>query len=116
VAKYFPPRSHRGLLKVHKRDTQKFYPPASNFHFSSHSHSHSTNSPCLKAWLVMRSFEKGDLSLGQLADSLGKTKADTLQFLAQFNIPLADYDVQEDLATVEKLLAFDFRLGDTGRL
>jgi len=53
----------------------------------------------------MRAFEKGDLSLGQLADSLGKTKADTLQVLAQFNIPLADYDVQEDLATVEKLLA-----------
>ncbi len=39
----------------------------------------------LKAWLAMRAFEKGDLSLGQLADSLGKTKADTLQVLAQFN-------------------------------
>ncbi len=59
----------------------------------------------LKAWLAMRAFEKGDLSLGQLADSLGKTKADTLQVLAQFKIPLADYDLQEDLATVEKLLA-----------
>jgi predicted HTH domain antitoxin len=59
----------------------------------------------LKAWLAMRAFEKGDLSLGQLADSLGKTKADTLQVLAQFNIPIADYDLQEDLATVEKLLA-----------
>jgi predicted HTH domain antitoxin len=59
----------------------------------------------LKTWLAMSFFEKGDLTLGQLADSLGKTKADTLQVLAQFNIPLADYDLQEDLATVEKLLA-----------
>jgi hypothetical protein len=50
----------------------------------------------LKSWLAIKAFEKGDLSLGQLAKILGKTKVDTLKMLGQFNIPVADYDLQED--------------------
>jgi predicted HTH domain antitoxin len=64
----------------------------------------------LKAWLAMRAFEKGDLSLGQLADSLGKTKADTLQVLAQFNIPVADYDLQKDLEFIKNCFPYKHRV------
>lgn len=55
----------------------------------------------LKPWLAIKAFEKGDLSLGQLAKSLGKTKVDTLKMLGQFNIPVADYDLQEDFAAIK---------------
>jgi len=59
----------------------------------------------LKAWMALKSFEKGDLSLGQLAENFGKSKIDTMQMLGQLKIPIADYDLQEDLDTVEKLFS-----------
>ncbi|MEE9303275.1 MAG: UPF0175 family protein [Thiotrichaceae bacterium] len=59
----------------------------------------------LQPWMALRAFQSGDLSLGQLAISLDKNKVETLEMLGQLNIPVADYDLQEDLAAVEKLLA-----------
>jgi hypothetical protein len=43
-------------------------------------------------WMALKAFEAGDLSLGQLANSFG-----------QLNIPIADYDLQEDLEAIKKL-------------
>ena len=59
----------------------------------------------LRSWFAIKAFEKGDLSLGQLATMLGKTKVDTLKMLGQFNIPVADYDLQEDFAAIEALFS-----------
>lgn len=59
----------------------------------------------LQPWMALKAFENGDLSLGQLAESLGKNKADTMEMLGQLKIPVASYDLQEDLDAVEKLLA-----------
>ena len=57
----------------------------------------------LMPWMALKAFETGDLSLGQLANSLGKNKVETLKMLGQLNIPIADYDLQEDLEAIKKL-------------
>ncbi len=59
----------------------------------------------LQPWMALKAFQSGDLSLGQLAASLQKSKVETIEMLGQLNIPVADYDLQEDLDAVEKLLA-----------
>ncbi len=57
----------------------------------------------LMPWMALKAFEAGDLSLGQLANSLGKNKVEILKMLGQLNIPIADYDLQEDLEAIKKL-------------
>lgn len=57
----------------------------------------------LMPWMALKAFEAGDLSLGQLANSLGKNKVETLKILGELNIPIADYDLQEDLEAIKKL-------------
>ena len=57
----------------------------------------------LKPWMALKAFQEGDLSLGQLANSFDKTKADTLDLLGQLKIPVADYDLQEDMSAINKL-------------
>ena len=57
----------------------------------------------LKRWLAVKAFRNGDLSVGQLGLFLGYDKRQTLDFLADMNIPLADYDFDEELETIEKL-------------
>lgn len=59
----------------------------------------------LKSWMSLKAFQTGDLSLGQLGKVLGKNKHETLELLGQLNIPLADYDLQEDLQTLDELFA-----------
>ena len=58
----------------------------------------------LQPWMAIKAFQSGDLSLGQLAASLDKTKSETLAMLGQLNIPIADYDLSEDLETINTLL------------
>lgn len=55
-------------------------------------------------WLAIKAFESGDLTLGQLAKTLNKTKSEMLDILAQLGISIADYDLAEDLETVETLM------------
>ncbi|KHD08462.1 hypothetical protein PN36_34635 [Candidatus Thiomargarita nelsonii] len=57
----------------------------------------------LISWMALKAFETGDMSLGQLADSLGKNKVETLKMLGQFHIPVADYNLQEDIDAIKKL-------------
>ncbi len=59
----------------------------------------------MKPWMALKAFEMGDLSLGQLAKTLEKTKVETMEMLARLNIPIADYDLQEDLDAIDTLLA-----------
>jgi len=53
-----------------------------------------------KKWILIKAYEKGDLSLGQLSKSLNKSYLDTMQMLSVLGIAVLDYD----MATIEKLL------------
>lgn len=46
---------------------------------------------------LIRSFQAGDLSLGQLAMAFGKSKQEMLALLSKLGIAVADYDLDEDL-------------------
>lgn len=54
--------------------------------------------------MVLKAFNQGDISLGQLSKALDLTKQDTMKYLALVNIPLTDYDLTEDLETIETFL------------
>lgn len=51
----------------------------------------------------LKAFENGELSLGQLASKLGMNKHEALNLLGEFNISFADYDLAEDLETLDLL-------------
>ncbi len=57
----------------------------------------------MKNWVALKAFQAGDLSLGQLGKVLGKNKHETLALLGELNIVVADYDLQEDLQTLDSL-------------
>ena len=57
-----------------------------------------------KKWILIKAYEKGDLSLGQLSKSLNKSYLDTMQMLSVLGIAVLDYDLDSDMATMEKLL------------
>jgi predicted HTH domain antitoxin len=54
--------------------------------------------------MVLKAFNQGDISLGQLSTALDLTKQETMKYLALVNIPVTDYDLDEDLETIEALL------------
>ncbi len=53
-----------------------------------------------RKWLALRSFQAGDMSLGQVSRVFEKNKQQMMQLLAELGVPLADYDLQEDLDTI----------------
>ena len=57
----------------------------------------------LKTALLSDAYAKGYLSLGQVADALGQSKAETFKMLSALGIEVIDYDFEEDLALAEKL-------------
>jgi len=59
----------------------------------------------LKIWMALTAFQEGNISLGQLAKTLDKNKHETLAFLGELNIPFADYDLAEDLQTLDELFS-----------
>lgn len=54
-------------------------------------------------YLMLQAFRNGDLSLGELARSLAKTRDETMRFLGDLNIPIADYPLVEELKALEEL-------------
>ncbi len=58
----------------------------------------------LVQWLALKAFESGDLTLGQVAKALNKTKSEMLDTLDKLGISIADYDLAEDLETIETLM------------
>jgi predicted HTH domain antitoxin len=59
----------------------------------------------LENWMLLKAFQTDELSLRQLGKVLGKNKHETLELLRQLNILLADYDLQENLQTLDALFA-----------
>ena len=53
--------------------------------------------------ISLKAFKNGELSLGQLARKLGVNKHETIGLLGELNIPFADYDLAEDLETLNEL-------------
>ena len=58
----------------------------------------------LKTALLIDAYQKGLLSLGQLAETLDISKEKAMKLLSTMGIDVIDYDFDEDLRTVEKLL------------
>ena len=58
----------------------------------------------LKTSLMIDAYQKGLLSLGQLAETLDISKEKAIKLLSTMGIDVIDYDFDEDLRTVEKFL------------
>jgi len=58
-----------------------------------------------RKWIAIRSFQAGDMSLGQVARVFEKDKQQMMPLLAELGVPLADYDLQEDLDTISALVS-----------
>ena len=58
----------------------------------------------LKTSLMIDAYQKGLLSLGQLAEALDISKEKAMKLLSSMGVDVIDYDFDEDLQTVEKLL------------
>lgn len=57
-----------------------------------------------KKWVLIKAYKKGDLSLGQLSKALEQSYSDTMQMLGALGIAVIDYDLDDDMSTIEKLL------------
>ena len=57
----------------------------------------------LKKWLLIQAYSKGNLSLGQLASALDQSYSKTLKLLGTLGIPTLDYDLDDELDTIEDL-------------
>ena len=58
----------------------------------------------LKPWYAIKGFQSGDLSLGQLSRSLGKSQRETMKLLGFLGVAIADYDLEEDLSAIDELM------------
>jgi predicted HTH domain antitoxin len=57
-----------------------------------------------KKWILIKAYKKGDLSLGQLSKALNLSYIDTMQMLGVLGISVIDYDLNDDIETIEKFL------------
>jgi antitoxin (DNA-binding transcriptional repressor) of toxin-antitoxin stability system len=58
----------------------------------------------MRQWLLTKGFAEGGLSLGQLSKALDKSVSDTVRLLDMLGIPVLDYDLEDELDTLESLL------------
>ncbi|WP_295431003.1 UPF0175 family protein, partial [uncultured Thiodictyon sp.] len=56
-----------------------------------------------RKWIAVRSFQAGDLSLGQVAQVFEKSREETMRLLSDLGVPIADYDLADDLETLALL-------------
>jgi hypothetical protein len=54
-------------------------------------------------WIGLQSYQNGDLTLRQLAGLLKTTVDDAIKMLNNLNIPVIDYNFDDDLETLKKL-------------
>lgn len=54
-------------------------------------------------WIGIKSYQTGDLTLRQLAGLLKINTDETIKILNNLNIPIIDYNFDEDLETLKKL-------------
>jgi len=57
-----------------------------------------------KKWILIKAYKKGDISLGQLSKALNLSYSDTMEMLGLLGIEVIDYDLNDDINTLEKLL------------
>ena len=57
-----------------------------------------------KKWVLIKAYKKGDLSLGQLSKALNLSYLETMEILGILGVPVIDYDLDDDIETIEKLL------------
>jgi predicted HTH domain antitoxin len=57
----------------------------------------------LKPWYALKAFQSGDLSFGQLSKSFGKSHHETISLLGFLGVPIADYDLEEDLRAIDEI-------------
>jgi len=57
-----------------------------------------------KKWVLIKAYKKGDLSLGQLSKALEQSYSDTMEMLGVLGVAVIDYDLDDELSTIEKLL------------
>lgn len=57
-----------------------------------------------KKWILIKAYKKGDLSLGQLSKALKLSYVDTMKMLGILGISVIDYDLEDEINTIEKLL------------
>ncbi|MCK5810630.1 MAG: type II toxin-antitoxin system Phd/YefM family antitoxin, partial [Cocleimonas sp.] len=58
----------------------------------------------LKKWILLQAFKNGSLSLGQLSKALNQSYSKTLKLLELLKIPALDYDLEDELDTINGLL------------
>lgn len=51
----------------------------------------------LKKWILIKAFESGSLSLGQLVKSLNQSYSETLELLDMLKIPSLDYSLDDEM-------------------
>jgi predicted HTH domain antitoxin len=56
-----------------------------------------------RKWIAIRSFQSGDLSLGQTARVFEKSREEMMRLLGELGVPIADYDLAEEVETLERL-------------
>ena len=54
---------------------------------------------------AIKAFQEGELSVGQLGKVLNKNHHETLKLLGSLNVPIADYDLEEDLKAIDLIMA-----------
>jgi antitoxin (DNA-binding transcriptional repressor) of toxin-antitoxin stability system len=57
----------------------------------------------LKKWILINAYKRGSLSLGQLARALEKSTLETIEMLDLLQIPMLDYDLDDELDTLNSL-------------
>jgi len=57
----------------------------------------------LRESISLKAYENGMISLGKLAQIIQLTKTDTMQLLNRLGICIADYDLDDELNTLENL-------------
>ena len=57
----------------------------------------------LKKWIVIQAFKTGSLSLGQLSRALDTSYTETTKLLNLLNIPLLDYDLDDEMDVIDSL-------------
>ena len=54
--------------------------------------------------MLLQAFKQGDITLSQLCKSLKLSKSKTMKLLSTLNIPITDYELEEDLKGIERFL------------
>jgi len=58
----------------------------------------------LKTSFLVEAYKNSIITLGELAKSLNMSKAEAMKFLSSIGVNVIEYDFQDDLDTIEKII------------